>query len=85
MAVEVNGQLVLTERELSEALRTEGHKISAATLATFKSRKCGPPYIRVGSATLYPRSSAIEWAKARAAAAKRSEFDAQTAARSIVP
>lgn len=50
----------LTQRELLDRWRGE---IKLATLTTWRSRKQGPPYVKVGGKVLYPLGGVEEYEK----------------------
>lgn len=50
----------LTQRELLDRWRGE---IKLATLTTWRSRKQGPPYVKVGGKILYPLGGVEEYEK----------------------
>lgn len=53
---------LLTPQALAE--RWQG-QISLVTLATWRSRKLGPKYIKIGGRVLYPLDGVEEWEKKR--------------------
>jgi hypothetical protein len=50
----------LTQNELLERWRQE---IKLATLTTWRSRRQGPPYVKVGGKVLYPLAGVEEYEK----------------------
>lgn len=61
--METNGpdsKKYLTQRELLDRWRGE---IKLATLTTWRSRKQGPPYVKVGGKVLYPLGGVEEYEK----------------------
>jgi hypothetical protein len=55
-------EILLTRRQLADALTKAGFPTSPATLATKASRGGGPPYQRYGPRAMYRWGSALQWA-----------------------
>jgi hypothetical protein len=62
MAILSRETRLLTPQALAE--RWQG-QISLVTLATWRSRKLGPRYIKIGGRVLYPLDGVEEWERKR--------------------
>lgn len=51
---------VLYERDAARLL-----SVSMRTLQAWRSRRCGPPFVRLGRAVRYPRAQLIEWIQSK--------------------
>lgn len=60
--IEDGSKLFLTPEEVAE--RYQG-KVTARTLANWRSQGISPPYTKVGGRILYPLRELIEWEKRR--------------------
>ena len=57
-----NSTQLLAPTELIERWRGS---VTASTLTTWRSRKLGPPYVKVGGRVLYPLSDVEAWEQRR--------------------
>jgi hypothetical protein len=75
---------LLGRKETAAALTEAGFPVASETLTTKASRGGGPPYQLFGPRALYRWSDALDWARARLSAPRRSAAehaaDAQDAA-----
>jgi hypothetical protein len=67
---------LLTRNAVAAALTAAGFPVKAATLATKATRGGSPPYQLFGSRPLYRWGDALEWAKSRLSAPRRSTSEA---------
>ena len=58
--MEPSGNKYLTQEDLIHRWRGE---IKPATLTTWRSRKQGPPYVKIGGKVLYPLKGVEEYEK----------------------
>ncbi len=68
----IDPEMLLTRRQLVEALKDEGYPIALATLETMAVRGGGPPFSKWGRYPLYRWGVAREWAANRLSAPRRS-------------
>jgi hypothetical protein len=73
---------LLSRVDLAWALRAQGYRIAAATLATKAVRGGGPPYMKFSRYAVYRWGDALAWAKASCSRAvtSTSEFGTGRAA-----
>jgi hypothetical protein len=60
-----NPEVLLTEKQTSDALTELGFPIASATLATRRSRGGGPPFQKFGSRVLYRWRTTRLWGEAK--------------------
>lgn len=70
---------LLTRKDCAQALTSVGFPVSFATLATKATRGGGPPYQLFGSRPLYRWGDALDWAKSRLSAPRRSTSETEAA------
>jgi hypothetical protein len=52
---------LLTEPELARALKDREIKAGSRTLRTWRQRRIGPPFVRLGKTILYPKDGFASW------------------------
>lgn len=77
-----NPDVMLTRAATAAALTAKGLPVATDTLATKATRGGGPPYSLFGGRALYRWGDALDWARGRISAPRRStsEADANRAA-----
>jgi hypothetical protein len=70
---------LLKRRPTAEALTEAGYPTKPATLATKATRGGGPPYQLYGAVTLYRWGDALNWARSRLTAPRRSTSERDAA------
>jgi hypothetical protein len=60
----IDNDALLSRAETAAALRAEGYRVAAATLATKAVRGGGPPFMKFSRYAVYRWGDALTWAKA---------------------
>ena len=60
-----NSESRLSQKQVTRALQERGYPVTRTTLANYATRRCGPPYTKIGKAQSYLWADVLSWIEER--------------------